>query len=142
MTEEYTKEEMNKVLFVNLVMMFSATAMQQLGKLMNPATKKVELDLAGAQTSIDLLTMLSEKTKGNLDKEEERLLKDTLSALQMNYVETAESAPAKAEPDAGKDLSGKPDVAESAVVGDNDQAKSAGVKTDARTKYHKSYGEQ
>ena len=140
MAEEYTKEEMNKVLFVNLVMMFSATAMQQLGKLVNPITKKVELDLEGAQTSIDLLTMLSDKTKGNLDKEEERMLKDTLSALQMNYVETAESAPKEPVEQPDQVEAGKADAPKTPVSDSKDTPRSD--KSEPAPKYHKSYGEK
>ena len=35
--------------------------------------------------------MLEAKTKGNLDKEEERMLRDTLMSLKMNFVETKEA---------------------------------------------------
>ena len=93
MANEFSGKDMNKILFVNLVMMFSTTAMQQLGKLVNPMTGKTEVDLRGAQASIDILDMLAEKTRGNLDQEEGRLLKDAIASLQMNNVETAESVP-------------------------------------------------
>lgn len=92
MAKEFSETDINKLLFVNLVMMFSTTAMQQLGKLVNPATRQAEIDLESAQTSIDILTMLAAKTKGNLDNEEARMLKEAISTLQVNYVETAESA--------------------------------------------------
>ena len=81
--------DMNKMLFLNLVMMLSSSAMQQLGKLVNPVTQKTEVNLEGAQVSIEMLVMLKEKTKGNLDDEETKMLNDILTSLQMNYVETA-----------------------------------------------------
>ena len=84
------REEMNTVLFSNLVIMLSSTAMQQLGKLVNPMTSKTEVNLEGAQVTIDIIEMLKDKTKGNLTKEEERLMKDILASLQMNYVETSQ----------------------------------------------------
>ncbi len=93
MPEKPSDEELHKVLFLNLVMMLSATVMQQLGKVVNPITNKTELDLQGAQSSIDMLSMLERKSVGNLDEEEARLLKQTLSAVQMNFVETAATTP-------------------------------------------------
>jgi hypothetical protein len=88
MADEHA-DTMNKALFLNMVMMFSTSAMQQLGKIVNPATGKTAVDLQGAQFFIDLLSMLKAKTANNLDREEARLLNDTLATLQMNYVETA-----------------------------------------------------
>ena len=88
-----TPSDMNKALFTSLVMMLSTSAMQQLGKLVNPMTGKPEFNLEGAQMSIDMLSMLKDKTQGNLDKEEEGLLRNVLASAQMNYVEAARSAP-------------------------------------------------
>jgi hypothetical protein len=90
MSDTLTPEELNKALFVNLVMMFTQSTMVGLGKLANPMTGKVETpNLESAQQGIDLLAMLDAKTRGNLDRDEARLLKDSLSSLQMNFVETA-----------------------------------------------------
>jgi hypothetical protein len=90
MSDTPTPEELNKALFVNLVMMFSQSTLVGLGKLANPMTGKVESpNLESAQQGIDLLVMLDAKTRGNLDRDEARLLKDSLSNLQMNFVETA-----------------------------------------------------
>jgi hypothetical protein len=106
----------NKALFVHLVMMLGSSAMQNLGKVMNPITKKTEVNLEAAQASIDLLDMLEAKTKGNLGDDESRLLKATLADLKINYVETAHSpaasaapsdAPAKEEPIENKRFSKK-----------------------------------
>jgi polyhydroxyalkanoate synthesis regulator phasin len=88
------RNDLNKVLFMNLVMMLASSAMQQMGKLVNPMTQKAEVNLEGAQVTIDLLTMVQTKTKGNLDKDEEKMLTDLLTSLQLNYVSTAEAAAA------------------------------------------------
>lgn len=94
MTErDITPDEINKALFSQLVVMFATSAMQQMGKLMNPVTKKVEVSLEGAEATIELLDMLEAKTKGNLDPDEERLLKDTLMSLKLNFVELMEKTP-------------------------------------------------
>jgi hypothetical protein len=86
--------------FSSLVISLSYTAMGQLGKIVNPVTKKIETDLPGAQTTIDLLSVLQEKTRGNLTEDEDKLLRRVVGDLQLNYLETAKdqpSAPADAK---------------------------------------------
>jgi hypothetical protein len=78
-------------LFVNLILMFKTAAMQQMGKIMNPLTGKVERSLDQARFSIDMIEMLKEKTKGNVPAELEKLADSTLVELRMNYVEEAEA---------------------------------------------------
>ena len=90
--------EINKTMFMQLIIMLSSSAMQQLGKIINPMTGKMEIQLEGAQATIDMVEMLEAKTKGNLDREEDRLIKNTLTALRMNYVETAASTATSAAP--------------------------------------------
>ena len=116
----------DNILFTNLIMMLSTSTMQNLGKLVNPMTNKPELNLEIAQLTIDMLEMLRNKTKGNLDKDEEKFLGGVLSSLQMNYVETEKSAPAKA--------------VEAEKQKPADKPKEADTKDD-QAKYHKSYGE-
>ena len=84
--------------FSSLVISLSYTAMGQLGKIVNPVTKKLETDLAGAQTTIDLIAVLQEKTRGNLTEDEDKLLRHVLGDLQLNYLETAnDQKPAAAD---------------------------------------------
>lgn len=73
--------------FFQLVVSLQAGAMQQLGKVISPISGKVERDLELAKATIDMLTMLEEKTKSNLSKEEEKLLSHVLYELRLNYVE-------------------------------------------------------
>lgn len=87
--------DMHKAMFMELVIMLSSSAMQHLGKIINPMTGKTELNLDAAQATIDMVEMIEVKTKGNLDRDEDRLIKNTLTSLRMNYVETAAAAPAK-----------------------------------------------
>ena len=89
MEEKLSREQKNEILFLNLVLMFQTSAMQQMGKLKNPFTDKIERDLQQAQASIDILDMFREKTKGNLTEEEEQVLSNTLSELRMGYVRVA-----------------------------------------------------
>ena len=85
------REEM----FVHLVLMFQGAAMQQMGKLQNPITKKIERDIEAARDSIDTLRMIESKTRGNLNENESKLLSHILFELQLNYVDEAEKDKAK-----------------------------------------------
>ena len=79
------QEKINEY-FLSLVFSLSAAAMQQMGKLTNPVTSKIEKNLEQAKISIDMIEMLVEKTKGNLTTEENKLIASTLSDLQLNFV--------------------------------------------------------
>lgn len=79
--------EKNTTLFFSLIMTFQAAAMQQMGKLKNPISDKIERDLHQAQLSIDILDMLEEKTRGNLSEDETRFFKSILQELKLNYVD-------------------------------------------------------
>ncbi|KPJ50174.1 hypothetical protein AMJ40_03655 [candidate division TA06 bacterium DG_26] len=84
------KEEENSLptaSFSSLVLMLATGALQQLGVIENPITKKKEKDLTFARVTIDSLSILKEKTRGNLKPDEEKLLDGLLLELRMKYVE-------------------------------------------------------
>jgi hypothetical protein len=83
--------------FVSLIMMLTSAAWQQLGKVPNPVTGKIEKEIAHAQVTIDLLVMLKEKTKGNLTADEEKMLNSTISNLQLNYADEVNKPEEKAK---------------------------------------------
>ncbi len=62
-------------------------------------TNKIEKNLPAAQSTIDMLDMLSAKTQGNLAENEAKLLKSILAELKLNYVETLNEKPAEAAPE-------------------------------------------
>jgi hypothetical protein len=62
------------------------TAMLQLG-LMRQQGGQPQVDIIGARQTIDTLSLLSEKTKGNLTAAEENFLQNSLYELRMAYVE-------------------------------------------------------
>lgn len=72
--------------FPTFVMSLNASALVNLGILDNPATGEKEINLALAKQTIDILCMLEEKTKGNLSKDEESMLKNILYDLRIIYV--------------------------------------------------------
>jgi hypothetical protein len=86
--------EKNELLLAQLIFMFQTAALQQMGKLKNPVTEKIERDLQQAQMSIDILAMLHGKMKGNLAPGEEKMFSGVLQELRLNYVdEAAKPAP-------------------------------------------------
>jgi hypothetical protein len=94
-------EEKHQLMFMQLVLMFHSLTMQQLGKVKNPMTDTIERDLSSAQSSIDMLDMLKDKTKGNLKPEEERFLHGLIKEAKLNYVDEANKPePAAAPPPA------------------------------------------
>jgi len=77
--------------FAALVSMLVTQALFSLGLLQAEGQegKEKEPDLALAKYNIDMLETLEEKTKGNLTKEEEAVLKSTLNQVRMAYVKVA-----------------------------------------------------
>jgi Domain of unknown function (DUF1844) len=94
---EPTRDEMMSALFAHLVMQQSNMAMMLMGKTPHPETGKTIQDLESAKLFIDLLEMLEAKTKGNLSKEEQSLLKQSLMTVRMGFVEAVEAPSAQAE---------------------------------------------
>jgi hypothetical protein len=62
------------------------TAMLQLG-LMRQQGGQPQIDIIGARQTIDTLSLISEKTKGNLSAAEQNFLQNSLYELRMAYVE-------------------------------------------------------
>lgn len=74
-------------LFLQLVLGLQQSGMMTLGKLMNPMTRKLDKNLEAAKDTIDTLEALEARTRGNLEPDEERVLKQVLTDLRMNYVD-------------------------------------------------------
>ncbi len=122
-----------KELFSSLVMMLGQSALLHMGKLVNPATGKAEAHLDYAQDAIDTLDMLEAKTRGNLDADEARLLKTTLSSLKLTYVETLQKPPAaEAKPVADTPPPAAAPATEPPPTG-------TGEGGDSKVRYHKTF---
>ena len=74
-------------LFTYLVNTFQSSAWIALGKMKNPMTNKIEINLEQASYYIDLLNMLQVKTKNNLTQYEEQMLINIVSELKMNFIQ-------------------------------------------------------
>jgi len=73
--------------FPSLVSMLATQAFFALGLLRVKGEPEAPPDLEAAKYNIDMLGMLEQKTKGNLQSEEARLLEDTLHNLRMAFVQ-------------------------------------------------------
>jgi hypothetical protein len=81
------KSSLSGIDFPTLIMSFASAAMISLGRVPDPATGQVSKDLALAQQNIDIISLLQEKTKGNLLPEEVNLIEGILYELRISYVE-------------------------------------------------------
>jgi Domain of unknown function (DUF1844) len=84
-TEE-TDYQLPKINFATFIFSLNSSVLVQLGLIDDPATGKKTKNLPLAKQTIDILGMLEEKTRGNLTKDEENMLKNILYDLRMIYV--------------------------------------------------------
>jgi len=80
---------MPEVTFTALVMSLNTSALFHLGEISDPATGTKSQDLVLAKHTIDTLKLLEDKTRGNLNGDEQDLLKNVLYDLKMRYVTKA-----------------------------------------------------
>ncbi len=78
--------------FTTFCFSLASAALIHLGESPAPETGKTEQNLPLAKQTIDVLTMLQEKTKGNLTEEEDKLLSTVLYDLRMRFVEASRKA--------------------------------------------------
>lgn len=95
MTQDADKHDAN---FLGLVFSLYQSAMIQMGKLADPTTGEAHRSLEAARASIDLLDTLAHKTRGNLSEGEDRLIKNMLTELRLNYVGETEKDEKPPEP--------------------------------------------
>ena len=129
--------------FIEFVMMQAQNAALFLGQIPNPQTGQGEVNLELAKMFIDQLGMIQEKTRGNLTNEETAVLRNTLSNLQMAFVEVSQQSrgespaaspqPAPAAPPAEPSVPSAPAEPSSAPV-------TPQTETESRKKFTKSYG--
>jgi hypothetical protein len=128
--------------FIEFVMMQAQNAALFLGQIPNPQTGQGEVNLELAKMFIDQLGMIQEKTRGNLTNEETAVLRNTLSNLQMAFVEVSQQSrgekPAASEPDEPSPPPAEPSAAATAESGGEPVTPQA--ETESRKKFTKSYG--
>lgn len=84
------KKEYQPPRFLEVVLSVGAGALQALGIALSDKSDAMhEPNLELARYSIDMLELLKEKTRGNLEEEEEKFLEKMLHELRLKYVEIA-----------------------------------------------------
>jgi len=77
--------------FATFILSLASSALVQLGQLPAPDTGKTTRDLSMAKQTIDILGIIEEKTRGNLDEGEKSLLESLLYDLRIKYVDAQKS---------------------------------------------------
>ncbi|MGR0480660.1 MAG: DUF1844 domain-containing protein [Candidatus Electronema sp. V4] len=77
---------MPAVSFTSFILSLNTTALFHLGDIPHPETGRKVFDLELARHAIDTLAMLEEKTKGNLDSEEQELVSRVVYELKMRFI--------------------------------------------------------
>jgi len=72
--------------FSSFLLSLSSSVLLHLGEIEDPQYGVKKKDLALAKQSIDIISLLKEKTKGNLTQEEEKLIEHLLYDLRMRFV--------------------------------------------------------
>ncbi len=77
---------MPEIHFTTFILSLNSSALVHLGAEKDPTTGMNSKNLPVAKQTIDILAMLAEKTQGNLDQDEKRLLTNVLYELRLLYV--------------------------------------------------------
>jgi hypothetical protein len=77
------------VTFSSFVISLGSSSLMLMGEQLDPHQPPMPANLPQAKEIIDLLSVLEDKTKGNLTTEEQAVLRDMLYALRMKYVSLA-----------------------------------------------------
>jgi hypothetical protein len=85
---EYTP--LPEVNFSSFVLSLSSSILLHLGEIADPKSGEKKKDLALAKQTIDIITLLKDKTKGNLTEEEQKLLEHILYDMRMRFVKATQ----------------------------------------------------
>jgi len=75
--------------FSSFIFSLSTSALLHLGEVPDPISQKRERNLPLAKQTIDILGMLQQKTRGNLNPEEEKMMEHILADLRWRYIREA-----------------------------------------------------
>ena len=89
---EPQQQQAPQIDFPTFVISMSTSAMVHMGLIEDPHTKSKTKNLDVARQEIDIISMLNEKTRGNLSPEEEKMMRDILYELRMRFVDASKSA--------------------------------------------------
>lgn len=74
------------VAFTSFIMSLATQVLVQLGEMPPPSGMEIPRDLDSARQTIDILTMLQQRTRGNLSNEESRFFEEVLHSLRMSFI--------------------------------------------------------
>ena len=90
---EDDRRSLGPIDFSTHILSIASSAMVGLGKMPAPGTDELSVDLESAKYFVDVLGILEEKTRGNLDESETKLLQSLLYDLRVAYVDAQPKAP-------------------------------------------------
>ena len=88
-TEPSQAPPMPPVTFSSFIISLGSSSLMLMGEQLDPQQPSMPVNLPQAKEIIDLLSVLEDKTKGNLTPDEQTVLRDMLYALRMKYVTLA-----------------------------------------------------
>jgi len=89
---------MSEVSFTAFVLSLASAAAIHFGDVPDESGQKSDPNLDGAAQMIDILSLLEEKTRGNLTIEERQVLEQVLYELRMRFIEVRDAAPRIIQP--------------------------------------------
>jgi len=137
--------------FVQFIMVQAQNILYVLGRIPTPEGERLPPNLQAAKMMIDHLDLIALKTQGNLNSQEEKILKEALQQVQLAFVEASGGTPPSMMPDRGpqmempdleEDLEPEPSVVRETPPG-TPAAPSPGPKAEPgedKKKFFKSYG--
>lgn len=131
--------------FIELVMMNAQQASLCLGLIAHPSTGKADVNLQAAKMFIDHLEIIHEKTRGNLTKDEEKILSSVLSELRMAFVQVSSGGAGhvhdeNCQHDRETHADDVPAPAADAVVARETAKQDPAAEDEGKKKFSKSYG--
>ena len=97
--------------FVQFIMVQAQNILYVLGRIPTPEGERLPPNLQAAKMMIDHLDLIALKTQGNLNTQEEKILKEALQQVQMAFVEASGGTPPSMMPDRGPQME-MPDLEE------------------------------
>lgn len=94
MSDEIIKDvqsDMFQMDFATFILSLNTSALIHLGDIPDPMSKERTINMHAAKHTIEILGIMKDKTTGNLDTQEEKLLDDVIYNLRMKYVQHVET---------------------------------------------------
>jgi hypothetical protein len=85
-------DEPEPVAFTSFIMSLATQVLVQLGEMPPPTGMEIPFDLESARQTIDIMSMLQKRTRGNLSPDEARFMEDVLHSLRMSFINAKKKA--------------------------------------------------